>query len=189
MTQKPFDCFLRACTQYGLILDTNILVLYIVGTTDVSKISDTDVTENYTVDLYRHVKKLVEISRFKAPIITPHIVSEVAHMLKLDANRVKKGGAVPISPWLACSMGVFQDAQEEYYPTRNIVSSRKTLQNELAHYGITDLSVSDIASNKNYAVLTDDGDLCDHIYKSGNQVISSGMLNAMFMTQRLRLRI
>jgi len=154
-----------------------------------SKITDTDVTENYTIDLYKHVKKLVEISKFRAPIITPHIVSEVAHMLKLDANRIKESGVVPISPWLACSMGVFHDAQEEYYPTRSVVSSRKTLQHELAHYGITDLSVADIANNKKYAVLTDDGDLCNHICKNGTPVMSSGMLNAMFMTQRLHLGI
>lgn len=189
MQKSPFDCFLRACTKYGLILDTNMLVLYIVGTTDVSRIANTDVTKDYTVDLYKHTRKLVEISKFKAPIITPHIVSEVAHMLDLDANRIKKGGTVPISPWFACSMGVFQNAQEEYCPTHDIVSSRSTLQNELAHYGITDLSVTDIASNKNYAVLTDDSDLCSHIHQNGSLVISSGMLNAMFMTQRLHLGI
>lgn len=187
MQESPFACFLRACTKYGLILDTNMLVLYIVGTTDITKIASTGVTERYTIDLYKHVKALVDRSRFRAPVITPHIVSEVAHLLKLDANRAKKGGAVPISPWLSCSTGIFQEAQEEYYPTRNIVSSRKTLHNELARYGITDLSVTDLASTKNYAVLTDDSDLYDHIYRKGNPVMSSGMINAMFVTQRSRL--
>lgn len=185
MSNKIFYDFQRFCATHGLILDTNMLILYIIGETNENEITKNDLTNRYSPELYYLIKNLVIKSKYGSPIITPHTVSEVSHHLKLDSNHKKKNRNIKFSPWLDKSLNVFRDSREEHIKTKDIIESRSDIINELAHYGIPDLSIVDLSEQEDYAVLTDDTELYDHIYKKGQKVMSAAILNTFIVKQNI----
>lgn len=175
MNKDDFKRFQEFCATHGLILDTNLLILYIVGETNKNKIEHFDLTNSYSPELYELIKILVKSSKFKAPIITPHIVCETSHHLGLDSNHT-----TTLSPWLKKSLKIFNESYECHVKTKDIIDPNGRPLKILAHYGIPDLSIADLSTQKDYAVLTDDCQLFTYIYKEGQKnVVNTGMLNTI----------
>ncbi len=57
--------------QKGLLVDTNILLLYIIGTVDINLIRNFSRNANFTENDFYNVSKFIDI--FDIKITTPHI--------------------------------------------------------------------------------------------------------------------
>ena len=70
----------------NLILDTPILLLYLVGSYDINFISHFKRTHKYTKEDYKYIKQIIH--RARKIYITPQIVAEVSnHSLEIDQGR------------------------------------------------------------------------------------------------------
>lgn len=64
--------------QKGLLIDTNILLLYIVGAVDINLIRNFGRTANFAENDFYVVSKFVDY--FDIKITTPHILTEVSNL-------------------------------------------------------------------------------------------------------------
>jgi hypothetical protein len=65
----------------GLLLDSNLYILYLVGKTNERRIGRFDRTEQYTVAEFRLLNWIVD--QFPAVITTPHVLTEVSNLARL----------------------------------------------------------------------------------------------------------
>jgi hypothetical protein len=65
----------------GLLLDSNLCILYLVGKTNERRIGRFDRTQQYTVAEFRLLSRIVD--QFPAVVTTPHILTEVSNLARL----------------------------------------------------------------------------------------------------------
>src|SRR5688572_15310600 len=71
----------------GVFVDTNLLVLLLVGGVNIDRIQTFKRTQDFTVDDFRTLRKL--ILWFGAPLVaTPHILSQVRDLTDLPGNEL-----------------------------------------------------------------------------------------------------
>jgi hypothetical protein len=71
----------------GVFIDTNLLVLLLVGLVNVGRIRTFKRTQNFTVDDFHLLRKLVEW--FGAPLLaTPHVLSQVSDLTDLSGQEL-----------------------------------------------------------------------------------------------------
>ena len=71
----------------GLLTDTNLLLLYIVGSLDIELIGNFKRTAHYSIDDFYIVSTFIEL--FEKKIVTPHILTEVSDFI--DNRRELQG--------------------------------------------------------------------------------------------------
>ncbi len=168
------DPFLRACHEYGLVVDANTLNIVIVGMKDKNIISDTDSTDKYCAEDFENIFKLFNHS--KKIIISPYILPEVSNTLPLDyKSKMNKKDVYPRFLDEAIELLGMDEVSEEFETFKDIIRDRN-----IRKFGITDVAIIDLA-NKGYAVLTDDGPLAGYLLNSGCLVKKPGEL----MMQRI----
>src|SRR5579863_4391858 len=65
----------------GLLLDSNLCVLYLVGRTNEHRISRFDRTASYTVRDFHFLDSTV--TKFRTVVTTPHVLTEVSNLARL----------------------------------------------------------------------------------------------------------
>ena len=144
--------------QKGLLVDTNILLLYIVGTVNVELIRNFRRTAYFTESDFYNVSKFIDI--FDVKITTPHILTEVSDLL---GNRVE----------LQIALGKYTQLMEErFLDSKQIVETETFLQFRLA-----DAAITQTAKNS-YLVVTDDNPLFGYLV---NQKIDTVNLDQIRM--------
>lgn len=144
--------------QKGLLVDTNILLLYIVGTVNVELIRNFKRTASFTEDDFYLVSKFIDI--FNVRITTPHILTEVSDLL---GNRIE----------LQIALGKYtQLTEERFLESKHIVETKTFLQFRLA-----DAAITETAKNS-YLVVTDDNPLFGYL---DNQKIDTVSLDQLRM--------
>src|SRR5436309_1953578 len=69
----------------GVLVDTNLLVLLLVGLVNIARIRDFKRTQDFTVEDFDTLRDLVEW--FGAPLIaTPHVLSQVSDLTDLSGH-------------------------------------------------------------------------------------------------------
>ena len=63
----------------GILIDTNIALVYIVGTIDVSEIRKQGRTSNYNEEDFSRISKFIE--HFPKKATTPHVLTELSNLL------------------------------------------------------------------------------------------------------------
>lgn len=126
----------------GLIIDTNVLLLLLVGLYDESFVSHFKRTRMYTPEDFRIVKEFA--SYFRQIVVTPHILAELSNLsLQMKEDR--------LGPYFSCLTQVLKAARE------TPISKDVLLQDEtLPRFGFTDLSIASASSQHRTLVLTDD---------------------------------
>jgi hypothetical protein len=124
----------------GLLIDTNILLVLLVGRTNRQRIPQCKRTRSYTVDEYELLEGLV--SQFQMVITTPHLLTEVSNLDPLDGKERVKFQKL-YRQWVA-------SAQEFYDESRSL-----TADLEFDRLGLADIAISFVA-RKGMLVLTDD---------------------------------
>jgi hypothetical protein len=148
---------ITAHARFGLLVDSHIIVLYVVGLFDATRISTFHRTRNYTS---RDFDELVALfSFFERIIVTPHLLAEANSLL----------GQLPDGVREECRRSRFFDfvtvVSEEYIPSR--VAAAAGVFEKL---GLSDSTIC--AASSDYAVLTDDFALQGTLEKLGKTVIN-----------------
>lgn len=145
----------------GLLVDTNILLLYVVGIYDPNRIQKFKRTMAFTVDEFDFLRRFFKF--FEKLVTTPNILTEVSNLSGQLPDILKRD----LFGQLARLIPSFQ----ETYSSSSMVSS-------LTHFGrlgLTDSGIVDLAKDR-YLVLTDDFRLAGHLQKEGIDVINFNYL-------------
>ena len=124
----------------GLLIDSNLFLLYLIGNTNEQRIPKFDRTQRYTIQEFRLLARLV--AQFRRVITTPHILTEVSSLARLDGAELRK--------MRAKFHEVAQTTSEFYEESRSITGGPL-----FAKFGLTDAAI-EVASRKPMLVLTDD---------------------------------
>lgn len=154
------DYLLDLLTKYrqkGILIDTNLLLLFVVGSLDPGLIPKVSRTANYSVQDFQIVTKVIDF--FDIKITTPHILTEVSNLI--DRNEIQ--GA----------LRTFVSIVVE----RFVESSKVITHNMFSAFGLTDVAILDI-SKDNYLVLTNDGPLIGLLKNNGVDVVNLDILRA-----------
>ena len=130
-------------TSKGILVDTNILLLYFVGAIRRERISRFSRTEQFTPQDYDLLIAL--LADFRTVATTPNVLTEVSSFINKLAEPDRTSCYVNFALKIPA-------LQETYVPSRDVVSTDWIFPT----YGLTDCGVADTAKNSQYLVLTDD---------------------------------
>ncbi len=142
----------------GLLVDTNLLMLYFVGEFVPDQISKLRRTRKFGFADYALVKTFME--RFEVKVTTPNILTEVSNLL---GNDIPYGLRNSFFQQLQSSFGLL----DEPYLT----SKAGAASTSFAHFGLTDSVIAEIARGR-YLVLTDDFPLANYLGSINADVIN-----------------
>ena len=140
----------------GVLLDTNLALLYVVGSLDSGRIRRHKRTVGFTVDDFERVSKFVDF--FDKKIVTPNILTETSNLLGRDKGL------------LSVLASYIETANEEFF------SSKETsVSDGFLYHGLTDAGIAKVAKEK-YLVVTDDNRLIPFLYGSKVDVVSLSLI-------------
>jgi hypothetical protein len=155
------DFLARVVERYrlrGVLLDTNILLLYLVGSFDQKRIARFKRTLAYSAEDYGLLLAL--LMRFRRIVTTPHILSEVNSLAGQFGEPARAG----LFELFARIIG---DLLAEEY----VASAAAAGIAQFPRLGLTDSGILCLVKDK-YLVLTDDLKLCGHLEKAGIDVLN-----------------
>lgn len=162
----------------GLIVDTNVLILYLVGIFDRNFIDKcgmlTSSNKHYSVDDFELLSKIISI--FKKVVITPQIIAELSNISTSQKGITGNNLCVYFQKIID-----FLKSAEEYHQKIECLWNVKV--EVISRLGFTDLTLFELSRQKNLAIITDDLAFYLHsvktvpIIKLGN-VITGGYQSA-----------
>jgi rRNA-processing protein FCF1 len=153
----------------GILVDTNLLVLYIVGLYKPGLITAFKRTRQYTAEDFGLVARAIKF--FRQIIVTPQMLAELTNLL---GEREDK----QVSACFRVIVVVLQRAGEQYLPKNRLLTN-----DLLPRLGFTDLSILEAAKEFGYSVLTDDFVLHGKVQKAGCRAINLNHLRQMVWSQ------
>lgn len=154
MRQVPRDWRSR-----DLLIDANILVLYLVGSLDPSLISKHKRTNQFGVKDYRLLDDVVR--QFKKLVATPNVLTEASNMV------AQIGGKETVTRLRVVLARIVEALDEHYVP-----STQASKVEEFRRLGLTDAALLFLAKQDRLLVLTDDRHLYDALQKRGIAAIN-----------------
>jgi hypothetical protein len=143
--------------QKGVLIDTNILLLYFVGTVNRARISKFSRTEQFTLEDYDTLLEIIVF--FQKRVTTPNILTEVNSL----TNQLGEPERSKCLALFSVSMSLFNES----YVGSNTVSQYA----EFTRFGLTDCGILELA-RKQYLVLTDDLKLAVHLQSQDLDVVN-----------------
>jgi len=153
------EYLLKLFTKYkkkGILIDTNILLLYLVGSLDINLIKNFSRTAMFSEKDFDFTSRFID--SFRVKITTPHILTEVSNLFgnKLDLHIVLKEFT--------------KLADEEF------LESIKVTENEaFTNFGLTDAAIIE-ASKNSYLIFTDDRPFFGYLVNKGIEAVSLDQL-------------
>jgi rRNA-processing protein FCF1 len=144
--------------QKGILIDTNILLLWFVGTVNRERIPKFNRTEKFVPEDYDLLLQI--LSYFNKIVTTPNILTEVNSL----ANQLGE-------PERSKCLSVFAEGvaklNESYLESTEVVRT-----DSFTKFGLTDCGIVNIANKNKYLVLTDDFKLANYLQKIGIDTIN-----------------
>ena len=141
----------------GILVDTNILLLYFIGQVDPNRIPLFKRTSQFVVEDFTLLCNLLGL--FKRIVSTPNILAEV--------NSLSQQLGEPVRTKYFDIFAKQIHVLDEHYVKSKVVAERE----EFVKLGLTDSVIIDL-SLKKYLVLTDDFRLSNYLSKNGIDVIN-----------------
>ena len=141
----------------GVLVDANLLLLYVVGVYDPSKIERFKHTNAYTRDDFELLDRL--LGQFETVATTPHVLTEVSNLL----------GHLPKKPCRECTVllqRLIPELEETYRAAEELCEHPYFRQFRLTDTGIAEIS------QDTYLVVTDDFPLYHRLGNDEQAVIS-----------------
>lgn len=136
----------------GIIVDSNIMLLFLVGCYDINFISKFKRTMKYTIEEYYFIRDLLTTSYYKDKIYTsPHILTELSNLSMEIKGDIRK-------KYFNFFIKILNNACEIYIEKNRILEFK-----ELSKFGTTDIGIYKIAKKNNFLVLTDDFRLSSYL--------------------------
>jgi len=136
-----------------LLVDTNILLLYIVGSLSPDQIARHKRTDKFTIEDYWLLDR--QLAKFGGIVVTPNILTEVSNLLG-HKDEV-------LLAWLGSRIAAFD---EHYVTSREAVEAA-----EFSRLGLTDAAILSCPT-QDLTVLTDDIHLYLALERKGVEVIN-----------------
>lgn len=150
---------IRKYKSLGLLLDTNLFVLLIIGMINKKEVSKNKRTSAYTEEDFDLLSNF--ISGFSKIVVTPHILAETSNLVDVFNKDLKSAPFVIIKRLL--EQGVFDEI--------NMPSIEVTNSPGFFLYGLTDSGLVELASNR-YLILTDDLKVANYAYTRSADIIN-----------------
>jgi hypothetical protein len=147
--------------QKGVFVDTNMLVLYIMGITDIRLVNKTVLGKNYTENDFNLVAKFIKY--FDRKITSPHILTETSDLLGENCEF-----------HIALKNDFIKLADEKYEPSLNLVE-----QDYFYQFGLADSSIIYASTNKykeSHLIFTVDGKLSGYLNTKGIDFVTLQLL-------------
>lgn len=155
---------LRVFNKYkhsGVLVDTNLLLLFIVGSLDPELISRHSRTARFTYDDFQIINRVIDF--FETKISTPHILTEVSNLIGRD---------LPIRNALGSYIAT---STEKFAQGFELVAKESYLK-----FGLADTATFTISKNK-YLVITDDGPLLGFLTSNGIDAVDLRTLRRLLL--------
>ncbi len=169
------------CQKNGLVLDTNMLLLYLIGIATDGNFKNCPRVKDYTFEDFQYVTILVEKSKDSKLRISPHSITETLYLLGIDPRKSKEESAVEppirrIKDLFDITVEALKLADESIYTdTPSIVRNNK--QWHIEQFGVPDLSFKKSLIDNEYAFLSSDETYASHLYDAGVCAASLKTLN------------
>lgn len=144
------EYLLHLIQQYknrGILIDTNLVLLYLVGSFDTSLIRDFSRTSMFNEEDFERTSKFVDFFDYK--ITTPNILTEVSDLID---NR---------QDLQAFLSGFIRIAQEKFIESKIVCQESAFIK-----FGLADMA-NFVAAKDSYLVFTDDRPLYGYLVNSG----------------------
>jgi rRNA-processing protein FCF1 len=141
----------------GILLDTNILLLYFVGTFNKEEITKFKRTKMFVPEDYDAL--LYILSYFEKVVTTPNILTEVSNLL----GQLREDLKIGYFNYFAQAIGLLI---EEYAISIDVASMVNFYK-----FGLTDMAIINITREK-YLVLTEDFKLSQYLQHTGIDVLN-----------------
>jgi hypothetical protein len=125
----------------GVLVDTNLLVLFLVGTVNKRRILDFKRTQSFAIKDFELLRRL--IAWFGKLIATPHLLSQVSDLVDLPGKELRQIRQL-------FKTVVEQHVEESYDESRVLVADP-----DFARLGLTDAAIATVCS-RGILVLTSD---------------------------------
>lgn len=153
--------------QKGILIDTNILLLYFIGTVNPERISRFNRTQQFIPEDYELLLKILKF--FQKVVTTPNVLTEV-NSLANQLGEPERSQCFTIFAQFAQSVDF---CNEHYIKSQNAVSAEKFVK-----FGLTDCRILALA-RENYLVLTDDLKLANYLQSVEIDVINFNNIRAL----------
>jgi len=154
------DSYLEVISRYrksGILVDTNILLLYFVGHVDPQRIPFFKRTAHFAIEDFTLLTNL--LACFEKVVTTPNILSEV--------NSLSQQFGEPVKTKFFMNFSREIEIIDEHY----IESKTVAIQEEFIKFGLTDSVIINLTS-KRFLVLTDDFRLSQYLSRQNIDVIN-----------------
>lgn len=148
----------------GVLIDTNLLLLYLVGSYDRRRISRFKRTMIFAAEDFDTL--LAFLSHFNRVVTTPHILTEVSNLAGQLPDNLKPAFYTLFAERLALM-------EESYMPGAQLSATAL-----FPKIGLTDCGIMELSRNQ-YLVLTDDFRLAGHLDSQGIDVINFNHIRPM----------
>lgn len=155
---SELDGFLSRYRKNGVMLDTNLLVMYLIGTYNPELVPEFKRTETYTVDDFEMLQYYV--SQFDKLIVTPHVLAETW-------NFVEKIPKHEFQDFLNKAVPFLEVCDEEQVDKNDIL-----LSGSFSFIGVTDMGVIRAAQSRKCLVITDDLRAYAYFFENGVDTIN-----------------
>jgi hypothetical protein len=136
----------------GLLIDTNLLLLYIIGSFNIELIREFRRTSHFTIDDFYLISDFIEL--FESKITTPHILTEVSNLIGNKPN-------------LKALLKIYISNSDE-----KSQESIKVVQNDaFIKFGITDAAIIEVSKNS-HLVMTDDNPFYGLLVNKGMDTVN-----------------
>lgn len=135
----------------GIVLDTNLFLLYVIGSIDIQRIKSFKRTKQFLEKDFQLLQGY--LSNFKNKIATPNILTEVNSFLnQLESNEKNK--------FFGSFSKIINNFDENYFKSYDL-----SVKDGFNKFGLTDISIFELSKDK-YIVLTDDFALYNYLGKN-----------------------
>ena len=160
---KPPDPWPGFDSRAGLLIDTNLLVLFVVGSVNRERISSFKRTSRYSLSDYELLRLV--INRI-APLYTlPHVMAEVSNLTDMYGPEQLRARLI--------LKAALETLEEPAMP-----SLRASRDKHYAELGLVDAAIAVVARERNCGVLTDDHSLYMACSRQGTPVVNFTHLRA-----------
>lgn len=141
-----------------LILDTNLLLLLLIGACDKNFLRGCDCTKKYTDNDHDLLLKMLRFFESEV-VITPHILAEFSNLLRRDIKEPK------LHYCLTTIMDRLKNYKEEHISLERLLGTKVSI---LILLGFSDMSIIEAAKKIDAVILTDDIGLS--VYADSSQI-------------------
>ncbi len=153
----PIDVLWRRYRRRGLLVDSNLLLTYFIGSFDLELLARFERTRAFAADDFALLGRFIK--SFSKRVTTPNVLTEVSNLSSKLPDVIKMAFFATFASQIA-------DYDERFTSSRKLVKSEA-----FPKFGLTDAGISETGLNE-YLVLTDDFRLSNFLQRQGQDVVN-----------------